>query len=234
MFSYYGSKSKLVHLYPPPKYTRIIEPFAGSARYSLMYFDREILLVDKFETVIKIWHYLQKCSRSDILGLPKLTKGMKISELNISSDEKLFLGMCAGVSSLEPRNTVSQFAAEQNSNKNYFKRVADQLYKIKHWIVKQGDYSEIPNQSATWFIDAPYQKGGQHYVINKIDFQHLSIYAKSRTGQVIVAENDNADWLPFAKISSSRGSNQLYTNEVIWSNLPTCFDNQQLSLTFEI
>ena len=30
MFSYYGSKSKIAHLYPAPQYDRIIEPFAGS------------------------------------------------------------------------------------------------------------------------------------------------------------------------------------------------------------
>ena len=29
MFSYYGSKSKIVHLYPTPKFDKIIEPFAG-------------------------------------------------------------------------------------------------------------------------------------------------------------------------------------------------------------
>jgi len=34
MFSYYGSKSKIVDYYPPPKHKRIIEPFAGSARYT--------------------------------------------------------------------------------------------------------------------------------------------------------------------------------------------------------
>lgn len=37
MFSYYGSKSKIVDLYQPPKFDKIIEPFAGSARYSLKY-----------------------------------------------------------------------------------------------------------------------------------------------------------------------------------------------------
>ena len=30
MFSYYGSKGKIVDYYPPPKHKKIIEPFAGS------------------------------------------------------------------------------------------------------------------------------------------------------------------------------------------------------------
>jgi site-specific DNA-adenine methylase len=33
MFSYYGSKSKIIDHYPAPKFNKIIEPFAGSARY---------------------------------------------------------------------------------------------------------------------------------------------------------------------------------------------------------
>lgn len=179
--------------------------------------------------MITIWKYLQNCSKHDILGLPKLVKGMKILELNISDDEKLFLGMCAGISSLEPRNTVSSFAAEQNSNKNYYSRVANQLFKIKHLDIQLGDYLDIKNQKATWFIDAPYEKGGQHYVINKIDFQQLADYSKERIGQVIVCENENATWLPFKKMCKSRGSNQIFKNEVIWSNNSTQFDNHQLS-----
>jgi len=54
MFNYYGSKSKIIHLYPKPIFNKIIEPFAGSARYALKYFDREVLLVDKYEAVVRI------------------------------------------------------------------------------------------------------------------------------------------------------------------------------------
>ncbi len=42
MFSYYGSKSKIVKHYPPPEYDTIIEPFAGSARYALMYYNKNV------------------------------------------------------------------------------------------------------------------------------------------------------------------------------------------------
>ena len=59
MFSYYGSKSKIVDYYPPPKHKRIIEPFAGSARYSLKYWQNDVLLVDKYEVVVNLWKWLQ-------------------------------------------------------------------------------------------------------------------------------------------------------------------------------
>ena len=57
MFSYYGSKSKIVDYYPPPKYGKIIEPFAGSARYSLRFWQKDVLLVDKYPVIIEVWNY---------------------------------------------------------------------------------------------------------------------------------------------------------------------------------
>ena len=54
MFSYYGSKSKLVKHYPPPTCNKIIEPLAGSARYALEYFEKDVLLVDAYEVIVEI------------------------------------------------------------------------------------------------------------------------------------------------------------------------------------
>lgn len=107
MFSYYGSKSRVVKFYPKPKYDRIIEPFAGSARYSLLYYDRDVTIVDKYEVVVKIWKWLQLCSPNDILSLPDLTTGMVLSDCNLCEEERLFLGMCAGIASTSPRNKIS-------------------------------------------------------------------------------------------------------------------------------
>lgn len=229
MFTYYGSKSKIIHLYPRPKFNTIIEPFAGSARYALKYFDRDILLVDKYEVVTKIWKWLQQCSEKDILGLPKLTKGLKIDSLNISEDERLFLGMLAGISSISPRNSVSSFSAEQNGRKNQYKRIADQLYKIRHWKIECIDYKEITNIEASWFIDPPYQIGGHAYVESDIDFNYLANWCKDRNGQSIVCENMQADWLPFLPMKQSIGSNGTYQTEAIWTNLPTYYSHRQLN-----
>ena len=35
MFYYYGRKKQIAKYYPEPKYDTIVEPFAGSAAYSL-------------------------------------------------------------------------------------------------------------------------------------------------------------------------------------------------------
>ncbi len=63
MWSYYGAKTSIVDYYPKPKFDKIIEPFAGTARYALKYFDRDVLLVDKYDVIVKIWRWLQLSGR---------------------------------------------------------------------------------------------------------------------------------------------------------------------------
>jgi len=230
MFSYYGSKSKIVDYYPPPKHGRIIEPFAGSARYSLKHFDNDVLLVDKYEVVIRIWKWLQQCSKQDILNLPKFETGIDLRECNLSEDELLFLGMCAGIASTQPRFKISPYAGEQNGRKNRFKRIADSLFKIKHWDIRLGSYEDLPNEKATWFIDPPYQFGGHAYIENKIDFDFLAAWVKERQGQVIVCENTKATWLPFKAVTKIQGAGQTFTTEAIWSNHVTNYDNVQIGM----
>lgn len=72
MFSYYGSKSKVVKYYPEPMYDTIIEPFAGSARYSLHgdNWKRNVILVDKYDVICSIWSFLIKAKEEDVLSLP--------------------------------------------------------------------------------------------------------------------------------------------------------------------
>lgn len=230
MFRYYGSKSKIVDYYPPPKYKRIIEPFAGSARYSLKYWQHDILLVDKYDVIVRVWKWLQRCSMQDILKLPKFEPGLDLRKCGLSEDELLFLGMCAGISSTSPRFKVSKFSAEQNGNKNMLRIIANNLHKIKHWEIRLGSYVDLENEEATWFIDPPYQFGGHAYVENKIDFTFLSDWCKSRNGQTIVCENTKADWLDFVPMKRIQGAANSFTTEAIWSNQKTNYDNIQQKL----
>jgi len=231
MFSYYGSKSKIVDYYPPPKYGKIIEPFAGSARYSLKYFDRDVLLVDKYPVIINLWKWLQTCSKNDILNMPKLKKGDDVRLLNISENEKNLLGFFAQAAQGKPTNMVSKMG-EQNM-KTAYKNIAEQLHKIKHWEIREGSYNEIENIEATWFIDPPYQFGGQHqykFGNKQIDFNNLAEWCKDRNGQSIVCENTKADWLPFKPVTKISGANHTGTVEAIYSNLKTNYDNVQMGL----
>jgi hypothetical protein len=213
MFSYYGSKSKVIDLYPAPKCGRIIEPFAGSARYSLKYFDRDILLVEKWEIIVKIWRYLQQATPADIMSLPEPKYKESIDSFKLSEGERLLMGFLVAPGTAYPQKIVQQFSDIAAAKK----KISSQLFKIKHWKIMQGDYSEIENQTATWFIDSPYQFGGDHYHENEIDFSVLGEWCKSRDGQVIVCENTKANWLPFWPIGKLTGA---YSNtiESMWSN----------------
>lgn len=229
MFSYYGSKSKIVDYYPPPKHDKIIEPFAGSARYSLKWFDRDVTIVDKYDVVINIWKWLQSASEKDVTSLPTLYKGENIRELNLSEPEKQFLGMLAGVASTSPRWKVSEYASIQNGRKNQLQRIADQLYKIRHWNIILGSYEDLENLEATWFIDPPYEFGGNGYKHGKIDYKHLAGWCKERKGQVIVCENTKATWMNFKPMKNLHGAMR-ETVEAIWSNHKTNYDAVQQSL----
>jgi 16S rRNA G966 N2-methylase RsmD len=97
--------------------------------------------------------------------------------------------------------------------------------------IRQGDFMDIENQEATWFIDPPYQFGGEHYKCSnkQIDFSLIAKWCKEREGQTIVCENTKADWLDFKPMVSMQGSTYK-TTEAIWSNMPTNYDNVQQTL----
>lgn len=236
MWSYYGSKANIIHLYPPPKYGKIIEPFAGTARYALKYWDREVLLVDKYEVIIKIWQWLQKCSRNDILKLPrKLEPGMKLSNMTFDCEEaKWLMGFLVSKAVQNPRNQVTDWVAIDRPNfANYLiKKIASNLHKIKHWKIIHGSYEDIENQEATWFIDPPYQIGGKHYVESSknINYNHLGNWSRDRKGQVIVCESITATWLEFKPFNKNRSGRGKMNMEGIWSNMVTAHDNEQIKM----
>lgn len=229
MFSYYGSKSKVIRFYPKPKFRRIKEPFAGSARYSLQYFDNEVLLMDLDQNIISLWNYLKKCNEKDIMGLPEFKTGDDIRNFNLSEEEKLFCGYLIGKGLSRPQNIVTPFAGERQPTWIPWqkRKIAKQLFKIKHWEIQLGHYSQLQNDKCTWFIDPPYQFGGSHYTkSNKaIDFAALAQWCRTRQGQVIVCENTKADWMDFKPMVSQRGSLHT-TTEAIWYNGRSSFDYQ--------
>ena len=98
MWSYYGGKSKVVDCYPPPKQSKIIEPFAGSARYALKWFERDVLLVDKFDMIVKIWNYLKQASEKDILDLPNMDNREvdRVNDYDICDEAKWLIGFSIG------------------------------------------------------------------------------------------------------------------------------------------
>jgi site-specific DNA-adenine methylase len=235
MWSYYGAKTNIVNAYPKPKHDKIIEPFAGSARYSLKYFDREVLLVDQYEVIVKIWQWLQKCSPTDILSLPrKLDIGMSLDDFNFDCEEaKWLMGFLIKKGVERPANKPTNWTANLRPNFTNFslQRIASNLFKIKHWEIRHGSYVDVQNELATWFLDPPYQEGGHSYVHNNkhINFIQLGEYAQSRIGQIIVCEKTSADWLPFQPLINQKGSKK-WQSEAIWTNEKVSYMGKQLEI----
>lgn len=237
MWGYFGAKTNVIDAYPKTKHDLIIEPFAGSARYALKYWEKDVLLVDKYPIVINIWKWLQNCSTGDIKRLPHFfNPGQSVNDFDYDCEEaKHLIGFLIGFGMSSPRITASKKRMQQRPNHINFSlnRIENNLFKIKHWKIIEGSYIDIENKKATWFIDPPYQFGGHVYKHgNKlIDFDILAYWCKQRNGQVMVCENTHATWMDFIPISTQKTSNG-FQREVIWTNEPTIFNNIQQTLTF--
>lgn len=219
MWSYYGSKSKVIDLYPAPKHQKIIEPFAGSARYALKYWEHDVLLVDKYPAIIRVWEYLKRVTPKEIMNLPEPEYKKSIKDYKLSEDEELLMGFIVGQGAASPQYIIQKFLSEPGEINREKKKIADQLHKIKHWTIRLGSYDELENETATWFIDPPYQFGGEHYKMNnkQMDYSCLAKWCISRNGQAIVCENTKANWLPFYPIGANSGAYSR-TTEAVWMN----------------
>ena len=68
--SFYGAKWRASKHYPAPVHNTIVEPFAGSAGYSLRYPSHDIILNDLDPVLARIWRDLVAASADDIMALP--------------------------------------------------------------------------------------------------------------------------------------------------------------------
>ena len=200
------NKKRIAKHYPLPVNDTIVEPFAGSAQYSLFgnNWEKDVILFDKYDVIIKIWNYLINATIDDILNLPDLREGQNVDDFKMLSDEERYLiGFCINPASAMPKKTARP---RSRWNKNKIE-ISENIYKIKHWKAEVKDYKDIDNVNATWFIDPPYQHGGIYYRMNNksIDYNDLGNWCKSRRGQVIVCENTKADWLDFNPLVEMNG-----------------------------
>ena len=89
-------------------------------------------------------------------------------------------------------------------------RVAAQVPIVKHWRIIEGDYTDAPNLTATWFVDPPYSnRAGSYYVHTDVDYAALGSWCQARAGQTIVCENEGATWLPFQPFGRFRCMNRV-------------------------
>ena len=229
MFSYYGSKRKIAHLYPTPQHLTIVEPFAGAAHYSLFHAKYNpgkyrVILFEKSVDTFLCWKWLQSVSVDELVSLPIPEAKQPIPQFS-DRGKSVFLSFTMNQGTAKPRKSAGGMKGCAVANvKRRLERTAALLPVIRDWQVYNTSYTSAPNDLVgTWYVDPPYfqEKWGEYaHGPEQINYSVLADWCKSRLGQVIVAENDNAPWLPFKPLVVCAGQRKTSTlrNEGIWTN----------------
>jgi len=228
-FTFYGGKWRAAPRYPAPDHETVIEPFAGSAGYSIRHHRRKVILVERDPVIAATWRYLLRVSESEILGLPDLLPGETVHDLELCEEATHLVGWWLNKGAEGPRRKPSAWMRGGTRPNSFWgeairNRIASQLQGIRHWQLIEGDYSSAPDIEATWFIDPPYEAAGKHYRFGSdlLDYAGLSDWCRSRCGQAMVCENVGAGWLPFTpflEIKANGTSGRSKTSkEALWQS----------------
>lgn len=230
MFYYYGSKRRMAKLYPLPRYRTVVEPFAGSASYGVFqlmsrHADR-LVLIEKDPRVADLWERLLAMTPEEIRSIPIPEPGTKTDD---------FLIMTAATSNAIARcKSMTVTDRMRRITRGMLISIAEAVPVVAGKVeIIRGSYEDAPEIEATWFVDPPYQTRESDRLTAKtsypkglgyaagcdsssLDFGALGEWCASRPGQVIVAEQRGADWLPFVPLVRIGDSQGVARTEVIW------------------
>lgn len=238
MFYFYGGKRRLARFYPPPQHTTVVEPFAGSASYSVKHLVpvkgvrpiEKTILVEKDPRVCEIWKRLLAMNVDELLDHPIPKAGERTSD---------FLYMTSACSNRIARTEEMTVTTRMPVVlKRMFCQIAAVLPHIKDRVeIIQGDYTDAPDIEATWFVDPPYhvtgrpQSRGMGYAEGcnsfSLDYEALATWCRGRRGQKIVCEQEGATWLPFEHLRPARNSIGNKVTEVVWTDPAVVRDAQR-------
>ncbi len=232
-FTYFGGKWRAAPHYPAPTHIEIVEPFAGAAGYSLRHPDRHVTLNDLDPVVAGTWDYIISAPEAEILALP-LYDGTweSTDDLPLPQEARWLIGWWLNKGASRPCKRPSKWMRDmQTYGENAWgpgvrARIARQQRHVRHWRVSNMDFAALPDRPATWYVDPPYAEAGRAYRHGSkgIDYAALASWARSRSGQVLVAENAGADWLPFEPFRDIKGTagarRSGVSREALWTNTP--------------
>jgi hypothetical protein len=222
MFSYFGSKARLAPTYQSPRHELIIEPFAGAAGYSMYWLaqrsDLRAVLIDADTLVVEMWRWLLGMEPADLWDYPPPVEGERTKDL-------MYLACMVSSGSWNRRAADLDYVITPWMARDFYHRrqvMAQTLSAVRGRVaIQHGDYTEAPTREATWFIDPPYQREGIHYSLgNRLDFEALGEWARSRQGQVIVCETVGADWMDFEPHVSNQTVTNVTSIEAVWYSHP--------------
>lgn len=228
-FTFFGGKWRAAPHYPQPVHGSIVEPFAGSAGYSVRNAHLQVHLNDADPVIAGLWDYLIHVSADEIRSLPAVIE--HVSDVPGPSEARSLVGFWLNKGMTAPCNIPSKWMRDGWRPNSQWgpvirERIAWQVDSIRHWTVSCGSYADLPDTDATWFIDPPYEVSGKRYRHSSslIDYEYLSEWCKTRHGQVIVCEQEGAEWLPFREFRTTQALHGKFggqrSHEVIWTNGP--------------
>jgi len=205
MFSYFGSKTSIANLYPPPRFPVIIEPFAGAAKYALHYPLWDVWLNDYDAMLANCWRWIINITQEEIDTLPQLSPGENINQWcrergrYLSGAARWFVTRNMGRGRVSGAVTYGGWAAEDAALETAYKRLRRFQGRLTHWKITDMDYRKLPDIEACWFIDAPYKVQGHNYSHHDLDYEELGSWCRSRKGLCEKEINSDIHWQNFFK-----------------------------------
>ena len=236
LFRYYGSKFLAARHYGPPRRSRVTEPFAGSACYSVWWEVERVRLYDKSPNICMAWDWLTSCSERDLLAVPAPIRSQEEYEALPDGPRQVVGWNMKYASARVPAKIPDWYFAYVNDgirigalkgnttwgmwDEARRDRIRRQLPKLANWTIEQLDYRDVPLDEAHWHVDPPYQgKPGRAYEFSAIDYADLAEWVRSLPGAVDVCENAGADWLPFRSLRNTPSArSEKPSREVVWRN----------------
>jgi site-specific DNA-adenine methylase len=212
IMKYYGGKWRTARHYPAPRYQIVIEPFAGGAGYSLYYEPKSCVLNDANMLVAQIWDTVLRVP--DLIhDLPDVVNGYSPAE-NLA---RANYGLWHGQKPLPRPTSLSSWPRKRAELWQQGLELAR-----KDWSAICTDYRDLADVEATWFIDPPYQgnTAASSAYRGDIDYAELAEWCKTRRGQIIVCEQEGADWLPFRPLGANTSTcrSRRGKKEMIWTS----------------
>lgn len=234
-FSYFGSKWQLAPYYPKPVYGCIVEPFAGSACYSLLYPNKDVHLYDASPIICGVWDYLIRSKESEILALPDIPQGASIRDYVWCEEAANLIGFWITKGQEHPSHKMGTGWVNRPRNGRQCElwgagvrnRITSQLQYTRHWKIKQSCYTRIPITFAdTVYVDSPYQVEGADKYPCKLpgllpyrDLRNWCIEVGSAGNQVIVCESSRSNWMQWSHLKHHSSQNNKPYTEVYWTNV---------------
>ena len=230
-FSYYGSKYTVAKHLGPPRAPVVIEPFAGSAAYSVRWEPEKAILFDANPAIVALWEWLITAAPGDVAAIPDSFDDFSdVAALPEGASYLVRLWIAKGRA--EPSGALSPWYFRYRNARDcrvwgpaVKQRIISQLPKIREWEIHQASWDEIDvgrfGNDVHWHIDPPYSSpAGRRYPHDHVDYDKLADWCRRLPGDVDVCEQEGAEWLPFSPLCSvvtARGRRTgAVSHEAVW------------------